>query len=342
MVMVVLAAASGAPGVTTTSLGLVLSWPRNVLLADCDRTPSQAIQAGYLGGADLGGRGLGQLAKAHREARSLYEELPYQTVRLPKLSVGKVKPSVNKTKKGKTRQSSGLVQPGSVQPVPTQPDPAKFNPTHFNQAQLNPANQANVSGTSSWSAGYSSLNMLETPSENADHQVEFLPGFTHPGTPALMDVVWPDLIGAMAAREAQGIDTIIDAGRLSNGGLPSPMVMTTDLIILVTRTSLRALAALRLNLPIIQSQVDSLPGAAKIVLLLIGPGRPYTAAEIQDQFGIPIIAELPWDEPSAQILSDGSPEPKRWAQNRYFRAINKAVDALVTQITADRARVGRA
>ena len=73
---------TGAPGVTTAALGLALTWPRDVVVADCDRDPAQVIEAGHLRGMDLGGRGLTALARAHRERRSLAEELPSQLVPL--------------------------------------------------------------------------------------------------------------------------------------------------------------------------------------------------------------------------------------------------------------------
>lgn len=88
MAVVVLASASGAPGVTTTALGLSLTWPRHVLLADCDRDPSQSIQAGYLGGMDAAGRGLGGLAQLHRQGAALAPELWRHT--LPLTSGGPV------------------------------------------------------------------------------------------------------------------------------------------------------------------------------------------------------------------------------------------------------------
>lgn len=82
MAVITLTSATGAPGVTTTALGLALQWPRDVLLADCDRDPSQALQAGWLHGVELGGRGLGPLASVHREQRHVGEELWLQTVSL--------------------------------------------------------------------------------------------------------------------------------------------------------------------------------------------------------------------------------------------------------------------
>ena len=75
MAVIVCTGAPGAPGVTTSALGLALTWSRDILLADCDREPSQSIQAGYLRGLDHGGRGLAALARLHRENRPIAPEL---------------------------------------------------------------------------------------------------------------------------------------------------------------------------------------------------------------------------------------------------------------------------
>lgn len=82
MAVILLTSATGSPGTTTTALGLALTWPRHVLLADCDRDPAQAIQAGYLRGMDHGGRGLMALAHLHREGTLLAPEIWRQTLPL--------------------------------------------------------------------------------------------------------------------------------------------------------------------------------------------------------------------------------------------------------------------
>ena len=71
MSLFVLASAGRSPGVTTSALGLALSWPEPVLLVDADRHPSQSVLAGFLQGADPRGLGLAGLLQAHRERRSL-------------------------------------------------------------------------------------------------------------------------------------------------------------------------------------------------------------------------------------------------------------------------------
>lgn len=71
MAVVCLASATGSPGVTTTALGLLGAWPRDVVLMDTDRDAGQAVLAGFLRGQDAGGRGLGSVAADHRERRGI-------------------------------------------------------------------------------------------------------------------------------------------------------------------------------------------------------------------------------------------------------------------------------
>jgi hypothetical protein len=68
-----LTSCSGAPGVTTLAVGLALTWPRPVLLADCDPGAHQAVLAGYLTGQSPRGKGLLRVAEAHRDGRTLRE-----------------------------------------------------------------------------------------------------------------------------------------------------------------------------------------------------------------------------------------------------------------------------
>jgi len=71
--ILILTSASGSPGVTTLAVGLALTWPRSVLLADCDPGAHQAILAGYLAGQSSQGKGLLRVAEAHRDRRPLRE-----------------------------------------------------------------------------------------------------------------------------------------------------------------------------------------------------------------------------------------------------------------------------
>lgn len=82
MAILLLSSANGAPGVTTLAVGLALSWPRPVLLADCDPGAHQAVLAGYLAGRSASGKGLLRVAEAHRDRRPLREVVVDQCLSL--------------------------------------------------------------------------------------------------------------------------------------------------------------------------------------------------------------------------------------------------------------------
>lgn len=82
MAILILTSASGSPGVTTLAVGLALTWPRPVLLADCDPGAHQAVLAGYLAGQSAQGKGLLRVAEAHRDRRPLREVVIDQTIPL--------------------------------------------------------------------------------------------------------------------------------------------------------------------------------------------------------------------------------------------------------------------
>jgi hypothetical protein len=107
MVMVVLASASGSPGVTTSALGLALTWPRPVLLVEADPTGGSAVLAGYFRGAAPHTTGLIDLAWAHRDG-SLAAALPELTMQVPGTSVS-LMPGVRAH--GQSRSLTGLWDP---------------------------------------------------------------------------------------------------------------------------------------------------------------------------------------------------------------------------------------
>ncbi|GAA1988777.1 hypothetical protein GCM10009718_27950 [Isoptericola halotolerans] len=83
MALVALTSAGGSPGVTSTALGLALSWPRPVVLVEADPSGSRALAAGYFRGGQLPTtRTLVDLAVSHRQG-SLVEDLPRTLFSIP-------------------------------------------------------------------------------------------------------------------------------------------------------------------------------------------------------------------------------------------------------------------
>lgn len=258
MAVLILASATGSPGVTTTALGLTLTWPRHSLLADCERDPAQAIQAGYLRGMDHGGRGLVPLAHLHRDGAPLGPEVWRHTLPL---------------------------------------------------------------------------------SNSTDPERRYLPGFTSAGASRLFEHVWAAVGDAFGALDERGIDVIVDAGRIGVSGLPFGLLAAADAVLVCVRSTLRSLAAAQLHLPTLSDQLRALPTLVPAGLAVVGGGRPYSSAEISAQFGLPCWLESPWDPRSAEVLSDGAPEPRKFGDSGFMGRLRADAKALSERLARRRAEL---
>jgi hypothetical protein len=71
MTVIALISPGGSPGVTTTALALVLSWPRDVVVTECDPAGGSVLAGMWRGQATRGGGGLLRLAlAAQRDAQT--------------------------------------------------------------------------------------------------------------------------------------------------------------------------------------------------------------------------------------------------------------------------------
>lgn len=161
----------------------------------------------------------------------------------------------------------------------------------------------------------------------------FLPGFSHAGSADVFAAVWPDLADALSGLDGAGFDAVVDAGRCGPG-LPAPLLRRTSLLAVVCRSSLRSLAAVRLHLPGMLDQVDAQAPGAQVGLVVVGPGRPYSNADISAQFGVPVLASVAWDPAGAAVLSDGEPEPRRFAGSALSRSWHAAASTLASSARA--------
>lgn len=155
----------------------------------------------------------------------------------------------------------------------------------------------------------------------------FLPGFAAPGGAEIFAPVWPDLAGALASLEAAGFDVVVDAGRAA-AQVPAPLLRESSTVALVCQSSLRSLAAVGQHLGALTDRIDSVAPGARVGLVVVGPGRPYSSSEIAAQFKTPVIAEIAWDARGAQVLSDGFAEPRYFERSALTRSWHAAASSL--------------
>ena len=246
MVLIALASASGSPGVTSTALGLALSWPRQVLLVEADPTGGSGLLAGYFRGTREYDAGLIELAL--------------------------------------TASDLGDALPDTVRPI---------------------------DGT----------------------QVSFVTGTrSHTQASALRDL-WDPLAETLAELESTGQDVIVDAGRLGLHGSPTPLLDAADLALLVSRTSLPGLSALRSWAEAFQRPALDSHQAG---LVLIGEGQPYAAREVVSVVSLPVLASLPEDPESAAVFSRGAAPPRRFESRPLARGLTALIATIHSTISRRR------
>lgn len=187
--------------------------------------------------------------------------------------------------------------------------------------------EADVSGSSSIKAGHLrgrhdhrlSLINLALAHRNGAMTLDTLRGQTIPLTPdrgrlvlpglstraqsaGLTEPFWEALATLLSAVARQGMDVVVDAGRLGLRNGPDPLLRAADLLVVVSRTALDDLVAVRAN-------VDQLPGSEADTaverrgLVLVGEGQPHRAGEATQATTLPVWASLAWDPVAAERVN---------------------------------------
>ncbi len=162
-----------------------------------------------------------------------------------------------------------------------------------------------------------------------DGRVRLLPGIRAHSQARSLASVWEPLLTALRnATGGTGQDVIVDAGRLGLNGWPEPLVRGSDITVLVTRSSLPALAAAR-------SWLDELRHDNPLLgVVVVGAGRPYSAREVARWLRVPVFGEVAWDPGSAAVFSDGAQRPRRFDHSGFARSLRTVGEGIRVRCVA--------
>ena len=133
-----------------------------------------------------------------------------------------------------------------------------------------------------------------------------VPGFADATRAAAFKPVWPLQAEAFAQTSGDGVDVLVDVGRLASADSAAPLFQAADLVVVVARSSLTSVTGARSAIRQLR-QLSGRGGAAlPLQVLLVGSGRPHSVREIERSLGISVPATLAWDPASAEVLSDGA------------------------------------
>lgn len=162
-----------------------------------------------------------------------------------------------------------------------------------------------------------------------------VPALTSPLQAPTLRPVWDPLAVVLSGLSREGMDVIVDAGRLGAEHGPQPLLRQADVTLLVTRTTLPAIAATRARGRQLAEDLSQRgTGADGLGLLVIGEGQPYSARELAAAVDVPVVASIAWDPVHAEVYSLGSKARKRESSS-LIRSVASAASA-ITQLAADR------
>ncbi|OUZ10243.1 hypothetical protein BHE97_07760 [Aeromicrobium sp. PE09-221] len=172
--------------------------------------------------------------------------------------------------------------------------------------------------------------------------VSFVAGTrSHTQAPALRDL-WQALADELADLEGTGQDVIVDAGRLGLLGSPEPLLTNADLTLLVTRTTLPALSAVRSWADAIQRGTVHSQGSGawqQAGVAVVGDGQPYKASEVSRVLGLPVVATLPDEPDAAAVFSRGAQPPKRFETGPLVRGLQAGIASIHSTVSRRRSEL---
>ncbi|MDR7381227.1 hypothetical protein [Promicromonospora iranensis] len=154
--------------------------------------------------------------------------------------------------------------------------------------------------------------------------VRFVPGVRSHLEARELGGLWGPLADVLAGLDAAGQDVIVDAGRLGMADSPRLLLERADLTLLVTRTDLPALAAVRSYADlVVRTRAWKQAG-----LLVIGPGRPYSGRGAAKLLGLPLVGKIAHSAKDAETYHQGVRPRARFPKGAFARSLHATAGAL--------------
>lgn len=170
-----------------------------------------------------------------------------------------------------------------------------------------------------------------------DTHIQFLNGPARHNQARALDSMWEPLAGVFKNLERNGQDVIVDAGRLGLEGSPFKLAAAADLTLLVTRSTVPALVGAASWAPTLRETFNRAGAASSLGALVVGPGQPFTAAEVAKTLQMPAVASLEWDPTSAEVFSVGSQPPRKFENSALSKSLRAAVQAIHATLSSSQA-----
>ncbi|MEV5576608.1 hypothetical protein AB0L06_41825 [Spirillospora sp. NPDC052269] len=162
-----------------------------------------------------------------------------------------------------------------------------------------------------------------------------LPGLRDPREAAQLEGAWGHVGGAFEVASSAGVDVVADIGRVGGADTPMDLVAASDMAVMLLRPTLRQVTAAKCRLDALGRHVGS---DVPVALCLVGWGE-YPARVVSEAlFGLPVIAEIPDDPRSADLLSDGRGHGRASRRMPLMNGVAGLATAMRTHVEATSGR----
>lgn len=164
-----------------------------------------------------------------------------------------------------------------------------------------------------------------------------VPGFAGLGAARGADGFWGPFSQTLAPLDDEGIDVLVDIGRIHANSARGVLLTQADLVLVTTGATLPDIAALIAPVDPTTTALDEVRQVLRSVghedhlgLLVIDRAREnYAPREIEQVAKVPVVGHLPWSPEAAAVFSLGAPETRKGRDG-----LTRPVDALARAIGA--------
>lgn len=154
-----------------------------------------------------------------------------------------------------------------------------------------------------------------------------LPGVDEPRHSGTVE--WSSVARVLAS--LKDVDVIADCGAVPAARPPTAVLASSDLVVVVTRATLRSTHATQGVAGLLRSDLmNSGLGVDRLVSTVVGPGHPYPLDDVSEALrGVaPVQGTLPWDPATAGVLSDGAPAGRKFTRSALMKAATELAAVL--------------
>ncbi|HYN57048.1 MAG TPA: hypothetical protein VES03_07605 [Motilibacterales bacterium] len=156
----------------------------------------------------------------------------------------------------------------------------------------------------------------------ADGSARVVPGVPDQARSAALPLAWDVVADLRPDLHHEGVDVLVDAGRLDRAGLGSAWLAASDLGVLLVRPSLAAVMAAH-------RFAAAWPWAGvPLHLLVVDAESPYRPTEVAEAVDVPLIGVLAFDPASARVHSEGASPGRGFERSEYARCVRRVAGDL--------------